>query len=168
MRAEQRRPEEQRPVPVMAIHSDHDCTVNALGSRNIRDSWLRRYGAGQTPVATADCAAEGVACTHRRYGTQQRSVVETVFYDGQRGDFLGAGSHYWVGDNRGEFANPTGPSATDLLWAFFRAHPFADQPPPSISIGSVSANGTSITVAGTASAPAGSSIAERSEEHTSE
>ena len=160
MRAEQRRPEEQRPVPIMAIHSSNDCTVNPLGSRNIRDSWLRRYGVSQTAVGSASCAAEGVACTHTRYGTAQRTVVETVFYEGQRGDIIGTGSHYWVGDNRGEFANPTGPSATDLLWAFFRAHPFADHPPPSISIGSASASGTSVTVAGTASAPAGSSIAE--------
>jgi poly(hydroxyalkanoate) depolymerase family esterase len=160
MRAEQRRPEEQRPVPIMAIHSNNDCTVSPLGSRNIRDSWLRRYGVGQTAVGTDDCAAEGVACTHTRHGTPQRSVVETVFYAGQRGDFTGAGSHYWVGDNRGEFANPTGPSATDLLWAFFRAHPFADHPPPSVSIASASASGNSVTVAGTASAPAGTSIAE--------
>jgi poly(3-hydroxybutyrate) depolymerase len=160
MRAEQRRPEEQRPVPIMAIHSNNDCTVNPLGSRNIRDSWLRRYGASQTAVGSASCAAEGVACTHTRFGTAQRTLVETVFYEGQRGDIIGTGSHYWVGDNRGEFANPTGPSATDLLWAFFRAHPFADTPPPSLSIGSATASGTSITVAGTASAPAGSSIAE--------
>jgi poly(hydroxyalkanoate) depolymerase family esterase len=160
MRAEQRRPGEQRPVPIMAIHSNNDCTVNPLGSRNIRDSWLRRYGASQTAVGTASCTAEGVACTHTRYGTAQRSVVETVFYEGQRGDITGAGSHYWVGDNRGEFANPTGPSATDLLWTFFRGHPFAEHPPPTVAIGSASASGTSVTVAGTASAPAGSSIAE--------
>ncbi len=160
MRAEQRRPEEQRPISIMAIHSNNDCTVNPLGSRNIRDSWLRRYGVGQTAVGSDDCTAEGVACTQTRFGTPQRSVVETVFYEGQRGDITGAGSHYWVGDNRGEFANPTGPSATDLLWAFFRAHPFADHPPPSVSIVSASASGTTITVAGSASAPAGSSIAD--------
>jgi poly(hydroxyalkanoate) depolymerase family esterase len=160
MRAEQRRPEEQRQVPIMAIHSNNDCTVNPLGSRNIRDSWLRRYGVAPTPAGTATCAAEGVACTHNRYGTAQRSVVETVFYEGRRGDIIGAGSHYWVGDNRGEFANPTGPSATDLLWTFFRAHPFAEHPPPTATIGSASAGGTSVTVAGTASASAGSSVAE--------
>jgi len=86
--------------------------------------------------------------------------VETVFYEGRRGDIIGAGSHYWVGDNRGEFANPTGPSATDLLWTFFRAHPFAEHPPPTVTIGSASAGGTSVAVAGTASASAGSSVAE--------
>jgi hypothetical protein len=47
-----------------------------------------------------------------------------------------------------------------LLWAFFRAHPFADLPPPSVTIASAASSGTSITVAGTASAPAGSSIAD--------
>src|SRR5215212_10053875 len=78
MRAEQRRPEEQRPVPIMAIHSTNDCTVNALGSRNIRDSWLRRYGASPAPVATAGCTTEGVACTHTRYGTPQPGTAVGV------------------------------------------------------------------------------------------
>jgi poly(hydroxyalkanoate) depolymerase family esterase len=158
MRAEQRRPDEQRPVPIMAIHSNNDCTVNVRGSQNIRDSWLRRYGVSQTATSTADCSAEGVACTRTVYGPTQRSVTETVFYDGARGDVVGAGSHYWVGDGSGEFANPNGPSASALLWAFFQSHPFADHPPPTISIASASASGTTITVTGSASAAAGSIV----------
>ena len=46
-------------------------------------------------------------------------MVETVFYDGP--PFVK--SHAWIGDNTGQFADPTGPSATDLLWAFFAANP---------------------------------------------
>lgn len=126
MRAEQRRPEEQRTVPVMAIHSRNDCTVSVRGSEGIRDSWLTRYGADPGGAAVGSCTAEGVACEHRRYGPPgRRPVVETVFYEGRRGGIFGEGSHYWVGDNAGEYANPTGPSASELLWAFFRAHPFA-------------------------------------------
>ena len=34
------KPKEQRPVSTMATHSNNECTVNPLGSRNIRDSWL--------------------------------------------------------------------------------------------------------------------------------
>jgi poly(hydroxyalkanoate) depolymerase family esterase len=161
MQAEQRQPHEQRVVPVMTIHSRNDCTVNAVAAENIRDTWLRRYSISRTATATRDCSAEGVRCSHTMYGPPQRSVVETVFYEGERGNTtLGAGSHYWVGDNQGEFANARGPSASELLWAFFKEHPFADTEPPSISITSASVSGRSITVSGTASAAAGSTVAE--------
>lgn len=152
MRAEQSRPDEQRPIPIIAIHARNDCKVNVTGSENIRDSWLGRYGINQAAVATTDCTARGVACTHTKYGLPRRSVVETVFYEGDRG-FNSA--HYWVGDNRGQFANPNGPSASELQWTFFKGHPFADSPPPSVSITSASATGTSITVTGSAAASAG-------------
>ena len=155
MRTEQRRPEEQRLVPIMAIHSRNDCTVNVRGSENIRDSWLTRYGIGQGSPTVADCTTEGVACEHRRYGPAGRSIVETVFYEGRRGDTFGGGAHYWVGDNSGQFANPTGPSASELLWTFFSTHPFADKPPPSAAITSVLPTGTSLAVSGSATASGG-------------
>jgi hypothetical protein len=140
----------------MAIHSRNDCVVNKLASENIRDAWIRRYGLSPSATATLDCTAEGVPCTQTRYGSPQRSVVETVFYEGKRGDFIGTGSHYWVGDNSGQFADPTGPSASELQWAFFKAHPFRETPPPSISISSAQPTGNSISMNGTASASAGS------------
>lgn len=158
MQAEQRRPEEQRAIPIMAIHSLNDCVVNLLGSENIRDSWLRRYGVNPAAVETKDCTKEGVACTQTKYGTTQRSVVETVFYDGKRGDLIGTGTHYWVGDNSGQFADPTGPSASELQWAFFKAHAFTENPPPSVSITAISASGSSVTVSGSTSASAGSIV----------
>jgi poly(hydroxyalkanoate) depolymerase family esterase len=158
MRAEQRRPDEQRAIPMMAIHSRNDCVVNILGSENIRDSWIRRFGVNPTAIATTDCAKQGVACTQTKYGTPQRSVVETVFYDGKRGGIVGTGTHYWVGDNSGEFADPTGPSASELQWAFFKAHPFTENSPPAVAISSATASGTSITVNGSASAAAGSVV----------
>jgi poly(hydroxyalkanoate) depolymerase family esterase len=158
MQSEQRRPEEQRTIPIMAIHSRNDCVVNILGSENIRDSWLRRYGVNSTAIQTLDCTTPGVSCTQTKYGTPRRSAIETVFYDGKRGDIVGTGSHYWVGDNSGQFADPTGPSASELQWAFFNAHPFNENPPPSVSITSAAASGTSLTVTGSASAAAGSIV----------
>ena len=159
METEQTRPVEQRPVPVMVIHSRNDCTVNIQGGRNIRDSWLSRYGVSGTATETADCTADGVACARQKYGPPSRSVVETVFYDGERGGVTGSGSHYWVGDNDGEFANRTGPSASGLLWDFFTRHPFAESPPPVVSITSGSSSGTAVAVAGTTSS-AGSQVTE--------
>jgi poly(hydroxyalkanoate) depolymerase family esterase len=154
MQAEQRRPEEQRGLPIMAIHSRNDCVVHAVASENIRDSWLRRYGIDRTPFATLDCQREGVACTHLKYGPPRRSIVETAFYEGERGSgFSATATHYWVGDNPGQFANPRGPSASDLLWSFFKSHPFAESELPSVSIASAVASGRSVTVAGTAVSP---------------
>jgi poly(hydroxyalkanoate) depolymerase family esterase len=155
MRAEESRPDEQRPIPIIAIHDRNDCKVNLTGSENIRDSWLARYGINQAAVATTDCTAKGVACTQTKYGLPQRSVVETVFYDGDRGFNNG---HYWVGDNSGQFANPNGPSASELQWTFFQGHRFADNPPPTVAITSASANGTSIMLSGSAAASAGSLV----------
>jgi poly(hydroxyalkanoate) depolymerase family esterase len=158
MQAEQQRPQDQRAIPIMAIHSLNDCVVNILGSENIRDSWIRRYSVSATATEAKDCTAKGVACRQMKYGTPQRSVVETVFYDGKRGDLVGTGTHYWVGDNSGQFADPTGPSASELLWAFFKEHPLRDNPPPSVSIASAVASGSSITATGSASASAGSIV----------
>jgi poly(hydroxyalkanoate) depolymerase family esterase len=151
MQAEQRRPEEARAIPLMTIHSNNDCTVNRQGSVNLRDAWIQHYGASPNAYETTDCAAEGVPCTYLKFGAPNRSVVETVFYEGERGSFTGEGSHYWVGDHSGQFANPKGPSATELFWDFFKRHGFSDNLPPSISIASGSAEGTSINLTGTAS-----------------
>ena len=98
----------------MAIHSLNDCTVNIEAARRLRNSWLQLYGTSPTPVERINCTAEGVACEQSRFGTSQRSTVETVFYQGERGNVAGQGSHYWVGDNAGPFANPQGPSASAL------------------------------------------------------
>jgi poly(hydroxyalkanoate) depolymerase family esterase len=156
IRAEQTSTEERRPVPVMAIHSLNDCTVNIEASRRLRDSWLQLYGTSSTPVNRVDCTAEGVACEQLRYGAAQRSIVETVFYQGQRADSAGQGTHYWVGDKSGPFANPTGPSASALLWAFFQQHPFSPGQPPSVAITSAVAQGTTVRVEGNAADADGS------------
>jgi poly(hydroxyalkanoate) depolymerase family esterase len=129
MQAEQRMEEERRPVPLMTIHSTNDCTVHERASENIRNSWLQMHGAATTPVGTTDCTTEGVRCAQARYGRADRSIVETVFYDGQSGGFTGQGSHYWVGDNFGKFANPQGPSTSTLLWDFFERHSFSGNRP---------------------------------------
>jgi poly(hydroxyalkanoate) depolymerase family esterase len=126
MQKEQDEAEEGRLVPMMTIHSNNDCTVNKAASENIRDSWLRHYGADSNAFATIDCTKEGVNCTHRKYGSPRRSVVETVFYDGIRGGLAGTGTHYWVGDNAGSFADPKGPSASELFWEFFQRHTFSE------------------------------------------
>ena len=76
-----------------------------------------------------------------------RTVVETVFYDGPPV----VKSHAWIGDHAGQFADPTGPSATDLLWAFFQANPRHAGPAVQISFDPVTLDGRSATVAGTVS-----------------
>lgn len=150
IRAQQTTAEERRPVPAMVIHSLNDCTVNIEAARRMRDSWLQLYGLPPAPSGRADCSAEGVACERQSFGTAQRSVLETAFYQGQRGDAAGQGSHYWVGDKSGPFANPQGPSAGALLWAFFQQHPFSPGQAPTVTIASAAANGTTVRVEGSA------------------
>lgn len=123
---EQKKEVEQRVVPIMALHSRNDCVVHEKASLNIRDSWLSRYGKPNTQLAPIDCSTKGVGCTHQKYGKENRSIVETVFYDGDPGDWFSNGSHYWVGDNAGKFAKSKGPSASELFWDFFKRHPFSD------------------------------------------
>jgi hypothetical protein len=51
-----------------------------------------------------------------------------LFYDGKRGNIVGTGSHYyWIGDNSGQFADPTGPSASVGPGPFTRATGAAPQ-----------------------------------------
>jgi poly(hydroxyalkanoate) depolymerase family esterase len=158
IRAEQTTEEERRTVPAMAIHSLNDCTVNIEAARRLRDTWLELYGVSPTPVEQIDCTGEGVACQRQRFGTPQRSTVETVFYEGRRGDAAGQGSHYWVGDKSGPFANPTGPSASALLWAFFQRHPFSPGQAPAVTVASAVAQGTTVRVDGSATDPDGSVV----------
>lgn len=124
MRNEQKSSAEQRVIPLMTIQSSNDCTVNAQAAERLRDTWLERYAAKRVPVQSDDCSAEGVPCTRQRYGSAQRSIVESVLYEGETGGVSGHGAHYWVGDEAGPFANPRGPSASALFWEFFAQHPF--------------------------------------------
>ena len=146
MQAEQQSAEERRLVPVMAIHSTNDMTVPIRNAQNLRDSWIAYYDADPTPATTEDCTAEGVSCEHARFTDREgRTVVETVFYNGAPSGT----THYWVGDNGGTFADPDGPSASELLWSFFREHTLAAGTLADIGILPAEVEGTSATVRGT-------------------
>jgi Esterase PHB depolymerase len=152
MQAEQQSTEEQRLVPVMAIHSNNDMTVPIRNAQNIRDSWIAYYGADATPASTEDCTSEGVSCEHARFTDREgRTVVETVFYNGPPSGT----THYWVGDNAGTFADPDGPSASELLWSFFREHTLSAGTQADIAILPAEVEGTSATIRGTVGAARG-------------
>jgi poly(hydroxyalkanoate) depolymerase family esterase len=151
MQAEQQSAEEQRLVPVMAIHSTNDMIVPIRNAQNIRDSWVAYYDASATP-ATDDCTAEGISCEHARFTDQEgRTVVETVFYGGPPSGT----THFWVGDNAGMFADPDGPSASELLWSFFREHTRAAGTQADVDILPAEVEGTSATIHGTVGAERG-------------
>jgi poly(hydroxyalkanoate) depolymerase family esterase len=147
MTAEQGRAEEQRLVPMMVLHSTNDRTVPFKNGQNIRDVWITRYDASAA-AEQRDCTREGVPCQQSVFRDGAgRVVVETVFYHGP--PFVK--SHAWIGDNAGQFADPNGPSATDLLWAFFQANPRDGGPALQISFNPVSLDGLSATISGTIS-----------------
>lgn len=146
---EQASPAEQRLVPMMVIHSTNDCTVPIRNGLNIRDSWVRYYGADPEPASISDCTTEGVACRRSRYVDEAgRAVVETVFYDGP----TSGRTHYWVGDNLGEFADPDGPSASALFWSFFRNAALEPGLQAELRVLDTRVDGRDITVSGRASA----------------
>lgn len=148
--AEQTRAEEQGLVPMMVIHSSNDGTVPFRNGQNLRDVWLARYN-GSTDAEVRDCSTEGVSCRHSIFtDATGRSVVETVFYDGP--PFIK--SHAWIGDNEGQFADPTGPSATELLWDFFEANPRGAEPNLNISFDPIGIGGDEVTISGTTSGEA--------------
>ena len=152
MAAEQTQPEEKRLVPMMVVHSINDCTVPIVNGSNLRDSWISYYGADTDPAAELDCQADGVSCTQSRYADDAgATVVETVIYTGQ----ANTATHYWPGDNPGQFANPDGPSATDHLWAFFQDKSLQGAAAVQFSISEVTVENGDVRVAGTAQAEAG-------------
>jgi poly(hydroxyalkanoate) depolymerase family esterase len=152
MQAEQQDGTERRLVPIMAIHSTNDRTVPIRNAQNLRDSWIAYYDAGATPAEIADCTTEGVACERTRFADEEgRTVVETVFYNGPPS----GRTHFWVGDDAGMFADPDGPSATELLWSFFREHSLAPDAVAAINLEPAEVAGTSATIRGRVSAGTG-------------
>ena len=148
MRAEQTSPEEQRLVPMLVIHSVNDCAVPILNGRNIRDSWIRYYGADPRPASVSDCTTDGVSCQRSQYVDEDGTVVvATAFYSGP----ASGRTHYWVGDNAGPFADPTGPSATELLWSFFQDAALEPDLDAEVRISEATVQDRSITVVGMAS-----------------
>jgi poly(hydroxyalkanoate) depolymerase family esterase len=152
MQAEQQSAEEQRLVPMMVIHSTNDMTVPVRNAHNLRDSWIAYYDGDPAPASTEDCTTEGVSCAHARFTDQEgRTVVETVLYNGPPSGT----THYWVGDNAGRFADPDGPSASELLWSFFREHSLAAGARADIDLLPAEVEGIGATIRGTVGAEQG-------------
>jgi poly(hydroxyalkanoate) depolymerase family esterase len=152
MAAEQAEAAERRLVPLMVIHSINDCTVSIANGRNLRDSWIAYYDALPEPVSAADCMRDGVSCTRSRFADAAgRTVVETVIYSGE----VAQATHYWPGDNAGQFANPDGPSASELLWAFFREQSLDDALPIRLEVVEAAVDAGTATISGTIEAEAG-------------
>jgi hypothetical protein len=95
-----------------------------------------------------------VTCELKKYKRSEsaRSEVETVFYNGRT---LRDESHYWVGNGSGSYAYAIGPDSSRTIWQFFATHGFSENQSPNVTISSATANGTSITVSGSASDPDG-------------
>lgn len=161
MEEEQIEPVERELVPLMIIHSVNDCTVQFINGQKLRDSWLLYYGAEPAAI-NADCTEDGVACTLSSFADADgRRVVETVIYDGPSSTLLPRGTHFWPGDNSGEFANPDGPSASAHLWRFFQETAGGTTAPGlDLALSSVEVDGTTATISGTATSGAGVSAVE--------
>jgi poly(hydroxyalkanoate) depolymerase family esterase len=114
----------KRIVPILAIHSQDDCTVNIQASKNIRDSFLRMWeqnlGLAFSKVrgTQESGVTKGTPWTHRKYylDSSDRTIAETFFIKGL--------PHGWYGDRNGQYAFSNAPDTAKLVWDFFKSHPF--------------------------------------------
>ena len=124
-----------RPVPTFVIHGTADGVVAPINGDQVADQWRRTNtlvlgeGAIEPVVSASGTAGYPFARNVHRNKANGASVIEYYVVDG-----LG---HAWPGGKMGEsYADPRGPDATALMWAFFkgrtRTAPF-DVPPVVIS-----------------------------------
>ncbi len=119
----------KRVVPIFAIHSTNDCTVNVKASENIRDSFLQLWQQGfDLDFSTLNVIEEsgitkGTPWTLKKYAIEpySRTIAETLFLKG-----LG---HGWYGNRDGQYAFANAPNTAQLVWDFFKSHPFNTNQP---------------------------------------
>ncbi len=119
------------PIPVMLLHSKNDCSVGYGvegdpmqwgGLTSNREAWLMVNGGPL--VSSTDCSRNGIACDHRKFGSDDRSTVETIVFEGLIHGTDGDKGHYWSGgEANGRWTKTRGPKAAALLWDFFNHHP---------------------------------------------
>jgi poly(hydroxyalkanoate) depolymerase family esterase len=113
-----------RVVPILAIHSEDDCTVNLKASENIRDSFLQLWQQGfDLDLSTLNITEEsgitkGTPWTWKKYAvsSDRETIAETLFLKGL--------PHGWYGNKDGRYAFSNAPNTAQLIWDFFKTHPF--------------------------------------------
>lgn len=120
----------KRVVPVLALHSEADCTVQLVLADNIRDSWAALFDfSGSTPTETTTGTTDGYDWEYKKYGDfEGRSIAET--------HYVKRHSHGWIGGNNGQYAFPNGPDWSAIAWEFFKEHPMSYQDPVEVVIDS--------------------------------
>jgi poly(hydroxyalkanoate) depolymerase family esterase len=111
-------------APVVLIHGTDDRVVRPPNADRIVDQWLASRDAGRPqglnrvrPLATTRAfVADGRRCIRTRWYTASgRRVLEYWRIDG-----LG---HAWSGGRlKGQFIDPRGPKAAEVMWTFFHRH----------------------------------------------
>ncbi len=120
----------ERPVPVMAFHGADDPIVPYEGIERVSflpgatlppipewaAGWAARNDCDETPTLTVESYEEGDVTIQMWGGCADSADVTLYTIDG-----IG---HVWPGGPAVLILGDTGPiSATDLMWAFFEAHP---------------------------------------------
>lgn len=118
-----------RVVPTIVFHGNLDTTVNPLNSYQVISQWAQTDDRASDGVDNnnIDNSAEtitdyyvGLALWYTRYvyknSTNNAVVLERYIVNGM--------GHSWSGgSSAGSYTYPYGPSATQLVWQFFAAHP---------------------------------------------
>ena len=106
-----------RPIPLLLLHGSADPTVSPANAQAIAQQWSAAFALEPIATRTPAALAPGVRphSTSLRGRAGEAPLVELVTIDG-----LG---HAWSGGSpAGTYADPQGPSASELVADFFARH----------------------------------------------
>jgi polyhydroxybutyrate depolymerase len=100
------------PVPIVAFQGTADLTVRYEWSAPTITQWANHNGCKTPPISTP-------VADHVTAETWQDCAADTVFY------VIDGGGHTWPGSTASGGTGPvtTAINASELIWAFFAAHP---------------------------------------------
>jgi poly(hydroxyalkanoate) depolymerase family esterase len=117
-----------RVMPAIVFQGDADNTVAPANGPQIAQEWqvTDNYVASGSPNSPISSSP-----THQSFGFTPGGTMYTTSYygDGQTNNLIEywsihGMSHAWSGGNSAaQYSDPSGPSETDAMWAFFTSHP---------------------------------------------
>jgi len=112
-----------REVPVLIIQGSADTTVNPNNATALVGQWAQTDTRAGGSVTTTSPDAEtltvnGLSYTRSQYLDAQTGATAIELYQ-----VAGLGHAWMGGDPYGTYTDSRGPSASELVWGFFAAHP---------------------------------------------
>jgi len=97
--------------PLLVVQSKADKMVGPRLGANLRDSWIKVSGCGETPDKLYQQDSRGVMWRFEQYARLGVLHVGHLLIEGL--------DHGWPGGVAGQFSIPDAPNVSELIWAFF-------------------------------------------------